>query len=139
MKYVRTNRDEKRFYSLMGWFFGSRLVAKELGMRIWDDPNREWIVVLDDEKPIACASIEFMKTGDKAAMKSGWVHPDYRGQGIYDKMFSMRMDIAKERGVQVLTATITEKSRNTHFRYGFRKVGNRGRYELMKKEMDEDV
>lgn len=135
LKYVQTNRDDPQFYNLMGWFFGSRLVAKDLGMPIWDDENREWIVVTVGKKPIACSSIEFFKSGKKAAMKSGWVHPDWRGKGIYNRMFEERMQIAFDRRIEVLTATITEKSRNTHIRHGFRKIGSRGRYEIMKKEL----
>lgn len=135
---VRTRRGEKDFYNLMGPFFGNRQVAKDLGMPIWNDPDREWVVAIDVDAdlPIGCASIQFLKTKGKAAMKSGWVHPECRGQGIYNRMFEERLKIAAERGIKVLTAVVTEKSFNTHVRHGFREIGRRGRYHVMRKEMD---
>lgn len=138
MKLVRTNREQKDFYNLMGPFFGSRQVAKDLGMPIWNDPDREWVVAVVDGNPIACSSIEFLKPG-KVAMKSGWVHPDYRGKSIYNQMFVERLKIAAEHGMKVLTATVTDKSYHTHIRYGFVEIGQRGRYRIMKKELSEDV
>lgn len=135
---VRTNLEQKEFYNLMGPFFGNRQVAKDLGMPIWNDPNREWVVAIDvdENRPIACSSIEFLKTKGKAVMKSAWVHPDWRGQGIYNRMLEERMQIAKERGIKVLTATVTDKSYNTLIRHGFREIGKRGKYRIMRKELD---
>lgn len=135
---VRTNQDQPDFYNLMGPFFGSRQVAKDLGMPIWNDPGREWVVAIDvdENRPIGCASIEFLKTQGKASLKSGWVHPDWRGQGIYNRMFEERLAIARERGIKVLTATVTDKSYKTHIRHGFREIGRRGRYRIMRKELD---
>lgn len=134
--FMQTSRGQKDFYTLMGWFFGSRQVAKDLGMPIWDDPNREWVVAIANGKPIACASIEFLKTHGKAVMKSSWVHPDWRGQGIYNRLFEERLKIAQEYGVKVLTATVTEKSYNTHIRHGFKEIGRRGKYRIMRKELE---
>lgn len=139
IEYIRTDREQPDFYNLMGPFFGSRQVAKDLGMPIWNDPDREWVVAVADGKPIACSSIEFLKTKGKAAMKSGWVHPDWRGKGIYNRMFEERLKIAAEHGIKVLTATVTDKSYNTHIRHGFREIGRRGKYRVMKKELNTNV
>ncbi|MEB3103110.1 GNAT family N-acetyltransferase [Ferviditalea candida] len=133
---VRTNRDDPNFYNLIGPFFGSRQVAKDLGMPIWNDPGREWIVALSNCVPIACSSIEFLKTPGKAVMKSGWVHPDWRGQGVYNRMFEERLRIAKERGVKRIIATVTDKSYNTHIRHGFEQIGIKGKYKIMRKELE---
>ncbi|CAM3889172.1 hypothetical protein COLU111180_12690 [Cohnella lubricantis] len=136
LTYFQINNEHPRFYELLGWFFGSREVARELGMPIYDDPNREWIVVVADKYPIACSSIEFLKAKGKALMKSGWVHPNWRGKRIYNNMFDERIKIAHEAGVTKLGATVTDKSYNTHIRNGFREIGTKGRYKIMRKELD---
>ena len=137
LKYIRTNRNEKDFYALMGKFFGSRQVAKDLGMPMWDDPNREWLLCLDNDRPVACGSIEIK--GENAVMKSGWVEEGYRGKGVYNTLFELRMQLAKDSGVKIMRATVTEKSKNTFIRQGFRNNGMRGKYYMMKKELNEDV
>lgn len=133
---VRTRQGESDFYNLMGPFLGNRQVAKDLGMPIWNDPNRDWVVALANGRPIACASIEFLNTPGKAVIKSGWVHPDWREQGIYNRLFKERLKIAREYGVKVLTATVTDKSYNTHIRHGFKEIGRRGKYRIMRKELE---
>jgi ribosomal protein S18 acetylase RimI-like enzyme len=102
-------------------------------MPIYDDDNRIWVVAMFFTDPIACSSIEIK--GAKAAMKSAWVKPEFRGQGIYNRMFEERLKIAKERGVKIITATTTEASKNTHLRHGFKLTGMRGRYYLFRKEI----
>jgi len=131
--YVRT-RDDDDFYTLMGRFFGSREIAKALGMPMYDDLGRIWVIAIDrNNHPIACSSIE-MK-GKKAAMKSAWVDVAYRGQGIYNQMFLMRLEIAKQCKVQIITSTATQMSKSTHERYGFQFVGMRGQYFLYRKDL----
>ena len=51
-----TNKEEK-FYQYMGRFFGSRLVEKQINDRIYDDPNKEWYIYLEEENPKAFVSI----------------------------------------------------------------------------------
>lgn len=131
----RRTRDDADFYCLMGRFFGSRMIARALGMPMYDDPGRVWCIVLGpDGAPVACSSIEMKQRS--AVFKSAWVEPAARGQGIYNHMFAERLAIAQERGVTVITATTTAQSCRTHERYGFGRVGQRGKYALYKKELD---
>ena len=133
----QTERGDSDFYSVMGWFFGSRQIARELGMPIYDDDNRTWIVVMfSTADPIACSSIEIK--GDRAAIKSAWVKPEHRGKGIYNKMLAERLKIAESAGIKVITATATEFSKNALIKHGFENIGMRGRYYLMRKEFSNE-
>lgn len=133
---VQLVREDKEFYSVLGWFFGSRQIARELGMPIYDDDNRVWVVAMFSADPVACSSIELK--GSRAAIKSAWVRPEYRGKGIYSGMLSERLKIAESAGVKIITATATEASKKALLKYGFEHIGMRGKYYLMRKEIGND-
>ncbi len=127
-------REDADFYCLMGQFFGSRAIAKANGMPLYDDEGRIWCIVLDEQKkPVACSSIEIK--GHQASLKSAWVEQQVRGLGLYDWMFTARMEIARQCSIKTITATTTEKSKHTHERYGFQHIGMRGKYHLFRKDL----
>ncbi len=53
---LKLNNKSKNFYEYMGRFFGSRLVQNKINDRIYDDPNKIWYILLDDNKPVGFAS-----------------------------------------------------------------------------------
>lgn len=131
---VMTNKDED-FYKYMGPFFGSRKVAKELGMPLWDDDERTWIIAFDNDKVVGFCSFVKHKSQNKATLKSGYVVEEYRNSGIYDQLFKYRLDVLKEMKVKKLISTTTNKSWHTHERYGFKHTINRGRYRVYEMEL----
>lgn len=133
MEIIERTRDDPGFYALMGPLFGSRAVARELGMPLYDDPGRTWFLAIDADGVLGCASMSI--TRQKAVFKSAYVLPSCRGRGIYAELFARRLTLARERGVTTITATATALSRNTHLRHGFREVGRRGKYYLMRKDL----
>jgi N-acetylglutamate synthase-like GNAT family acetyltransferase len=135
---IQRTREDPDFYCLMGRFFGSRAIAKALGMPIYDDAHRLWWLILDSEqRPVACGSLERKPQSQVAVLKSTWVEPDERDQGLYDWLFATRLQKAEQLEIQKITSTTTEKSKHTHERYGFRLVGRRGQYYLYWKKLGE--
>jgi len=133
---IQRTREDADFYCLMGRFFGSRAIASALGMPIYDDEHRCWWVVLNaDQHPVACGSVERKPGSQIATFKSTWVEPDERGNGLYDWLFTTRLQHVEQSDVKKVTSTATEMSKNTHERYGFRCVGMRGKYYTYWKEM----
>ena len=51
------DNKSKNFYSIMGKFFGSRIVENETNDRIYDDNKKEWYVYFDKNNPVAFVSI----------------------------------------------------------------------------------
>lgn len=128
----RLTRTDPDFYCVLGPFFGNRAIAKELGLPLYDDPDRTWMVAWIGDQAVGCSSLT-MK-GSHAVFKSGWVHPAYRQRGVYNALFEARLALAQASGVTQITATVTDQSKNTHLRHGFSVIGHRGRYLLMRKE-----
>ena len=54
---LRLNNKSENFYSYMGRFFGSRLVQNKTNDRVYDDPNKEWYILLEEDKPVAFVSM----------------------------------------------------------------------------------
>ena len=52
-----TNKDEN-FYKYMGKIFGSRVIEKQINDRIYDDPEKEWYIYLNDDKVQAFVSVQ---------------------------------------------------------------------------------
>lgn len=126
---VEVARDDPEFYRLLGPFFGSRQAARELGMPIWDDDNRLWMVALVAGRPVGCASLEVK--GRRGELKSAWVRPEFRGMGIYAAMVEERLRMAATNSLAELVATCTDAGARMLARYGFHEVGRRGKYHKM--------
>jgi hypothetical protein len=77
MHVVPLSRDSKDFYRLMGPIFGSREAAKEIGIHVYDDADKEWFVCRDGSLLIGCASLRGGLIGDC------YVKPAYRGMGRF--------------------------------------------------------
>lgn len=53
----KMDNKSKNFYTVMGKFFGSRIVENETNDRIYDDNKKEWYVYFDNNTPVAFVSI----------------------------------------------------------------------------------
>lgn len=54
---AKMDNKSKNFYSIMGKFFGSRIVENETNDRIYDDNKKEWYVYFDKNNAVAFVSI----------------------------------------------------------------------------------
>lgn len=66
--------------------------------------NRDWWVILDDRGEIIAYCGSWYR--DKICMfNRAWVHPDYRGRGLQDKMIKKRIEAARNGCNVVITYT----------------------------------
>lgn len=54
---LKMNNKSKDFYSIMGSFFGSRIVQNATNDRMFDDNNKEWYINFNDDTPTAFLSV----------------------------------------------------------------------------------
>ena len=97
------------FYSLMGWFFGSRQVAKEVGINIYDDADKRWFVAFEDGRVIGFASVRGRLVSDC------YVVPSKRKAGVFRGILNM-LEIAI---AGPLAANYTNTSRKAFANAGF--------------------
>lgn len=80
-------------------------------------PVEYWCAVINDTVVgFQGASIINSNT---ARLKTTFVHPNYRGSGIFDKLFSACLQNLESRGIKVFTGFFTPMSISTGIRYGF--------------------
>lgn len=85
-----TNRS-RGFYTTMGPYLSRRAIAAEIGGPIWDDDDKTWWVVKDGSRVVGFAAAIEEPSGT-VALKSAWVHPDYRRCGIHTDLIGQRLD-----------------------------------------------
>ena len=79
------SRDSKDFYRLMGPVFGSRGIAREVGIHIYDDADKEWIVAFDDLIFAGFASIR------GSLITDCYVRPEFRNAGVFTEILKRVM------------------------------------------------
>lgn len=134
--WVKTNQHPG-FYEDLGPFFGSRTIEKELGAKIYDDPDRQWVIIKDNAAVAAIASIEVK--GSKAYFKNTYVMPQYRDQGLYTKLCTVREDMIKAAKGKVKEIYVTAKEKSSMadnwISRGYEPHSQRGSYIVFRKEV----
>ncbi len=103
---------------------------------ITNDHNQELIVLEDDHKKIiGTLQLSFLQYltyqgGIRAQIEAVRVHPDHRGKGIGEKMFTWAINRAKERNAHLVQLT-TDKKRPEALRF-YEKLGFKASHEGMK-------
>jgi len=89
LKIIKLNNHSKNFYNLMGASFGSRFIEKQIGLKVYDDENKEWVIALLDSKLVGFCSLQVRTVSDC------FVFPHYRGNGIFDAMLNDLINLDK--------------------------------------------
>lgn len=103
-----TNKNRPDFYQLMGKFFGSRKVAAEVGINIYDDDDKRWFVAFDGQL-VGFASLR------KNLISDCYVLPEYRNKGIFTCILRSIQVLSKDK----LKANCTIASKKAFKNAGF--------------------
>lgn len=109
MQILSLSRENKDFYRLMGPYFGSRHVAAEVGIHIYDDYDKEWFAAYVCGALVGFASLRGNVVSD-CYVKTAW-----RRDGIFSKLLA-RILLAKP---AELKANCTPASLGTSLALGF--------------------
>jgi hypothetical protein len=77
-----SNTDDN-FYELMGRVFGSRFIEKQVGLKIYDDSNKQWVITTINDDVIGFCSLQASTISDC------FVYPNYRLQGVFNTMLDL--------------------------------------------------
>jgi hypothetical protein len=131
MKLITMTNKDSNFYTYMGKYLSKREIVKELGMNVWDDNSKVWLLVIDNDECIGFSSFIKNEKMKKAYLKSSWVVPKNRNRGLFNKLFSKRLEILKG---YLIEGTATELSKGTYLRFKFTFIGMKGKYYRFRKE-----
>lgn len=82
IRIARLHRGSKRFYALLGPVFGSRQIAKEVGITAYDDADKEWLAAFDGEQLIGWLSVR------RRVVSDCYVTADNRNRGVLSRLLS---------------------------------------------------
>lgn len=117
----RVPRDGKGFYLLFGPVFGSRQIAKEVGVHAYDDADKLWIAAFAGKQMVGWCSVRGWIVSDC------YVLPEYRRRGVFAKLLSHVV----ESFPLPLRATCTNKSVGAFRQAGFKPVRKTTNYTVM--------
>ena len=111
--------DKKTFYSLMGESFALKSVRKELPY-LDNEPSRIWFVAIhrNPTKQVV-GFVSLQEKTSKTVLKNDFVYPDYRRNGIYNKLNVKRLEYAKKIG-KPLSILATKEFTSYYQRLGFK-------------------
>ena len=105
-------RTDANFYCNMGKFFGSRQVAKEVGINIYDDSNKRWFVYFENDVIVGFASLKNNLVSDC------YVIPEKRNNGIFTYILNFLIQSSYGK----LNANCTQASKKVFNNLGFTEV-----------------
>ncbi|MDR2913441.1 MAG: hypothetical protein LBV74_01165 [Tannerella sp.] len=97
--------------------FGTRNIANELGLAIFNDNCDEWLLAIQKNELLGFSGYE--KSKAVFTFKRAYVFKEYRRFGIYREMFKLRYQRAIELGCKTLQAKTTVMSRQLFIDNGF--------------------
>lgn len=128
---MSTQDGEREFYGVMGKFFASADIRRDLdGYPLNNDDSRMWIVAFDGEKPVGFGSFGVLKNNE-GQLYDAWVAPEYRRQGIHKSLLAMRLDWFAEHGVVTVHVIAYPSTRERFLQMGFKIDRMRGKYAYM--------
>lgn len=106
----RLSRADSDFYNLLGPYFGSRSVAREIGINVYDDESKRWFTAFMGNDLVGFASLRGRTVSDCYVVSS------HRRGGVFRAMLS---SVLLENRVG-LTATCTDASLGSFLSLGFK-------------------
>lgn len=116
------DRESSDFYRLFGPVFGSRQIAREVGIHAYDDADKHWVVAFSGEAMVGWLSIRRNVVSDCYVLKG------YRKRGILSKLLAFAISRFGSR----LQATCTADSVNVFRKAGFCEVRKTVNFTVMR-------
>lgn len=108
-KISRIGRTDINFYNILGPVFGSRVIAKEVGINCYDDPDKQFFIATKRGLLAGLCSLRGNVISDC------YVYPQHRRNGV---MTSLIKVATKKPGIY--RATCTQECRSCMEKIGFK-------------------
>ena len=92
------------------------------GMAEGDDPSGTAFIARHGARTVGCGWIDFHQGSPFAQLCGGAVHPEFRGRGVYGRLFAARVALARLRKAPFIAVDAAPMSRPILEKKGFRLV-----------------
>jgi len=86
MKIIRLTNQDRNFYNTLGPFLARRDIEREIGYKIYDDDDKEWLVATEMNKIVGFCYIQ-EKPKSHYRIGSCYVVDRYRQKGVFKELF----------------------------------------------------
>ena len=132
---IYTNKEQDRqFYALMGEYFASLDIAKEMERQIYNKSNSVWVVLQDGGGNVMGFASVF-DNNTHYFIDNVYVLPPFRGFKLATKLIKIILTyfpILKEKPLKAIANN--PKMIHLFNKYGFKEVGNNGKWKKFKKD-----
>lgn len=135
MEIRRYEHGEGDLWQRVGAFLVSTAVRRELGGPISSDETTVWWLAIDDDGDTV-GFVTARRRKDVWEFRHDYVTPSARGKGVYERLFRSRLQEWIASGAPAARATVNEHSLSVYEHYGFKAVGQRGKYVVVQRESD---
>lgn len=124
-----SDEQGNEFYSLMGEFFASLDIAKELERQVYNKPDTHWHVIEDCWDVLGFVSVH--DAGNHYFIDNLYVLPEYRSEGFgYDLIQSVCEEYVDK---PLRCIACNPHALRIFEKFGFVEVGTRGKYKRFEK------
>lgn len=116
------DRASGDFYRLFGPVFGSRQIAKEVGIHAYDDADKHWVGAFADDAMVGWLSVR------QGIVSDCYVLNEYRRNGVLSRLLTFAISRFGNR----LRATCTADSVNVFRKAGFVEVRKTVNFTVMR-------
>jgi len=116
----KLNRSDTDFYALMGPIFGSRAIAKEIGIHIYDDANKQFYVTTHNGILVGVISLR------GSVISDCYTKPWHRKIGVFGELLS---EVKED--INYAKATCTQLSRGIFEQAGFKPIKELKNFTIM--------
>lgn len=135
-----TNNLHNDFYELMGKFLCKREIYKEVGINLWDDNDKTWIISTSifDGYTVVSGFSSFSIKNNTCKFDLIYVLPEFRGKGIGESIAQETIRYCKINKVTKITGVFNDNSKGIHLKLGYVKVGTKGKYDKLEKVLGDN-
>ena len=130
--YGTLEQENSSFYSIMGRYFASRDIGKELEGQLYNDKNSTWYLLYDDYDLVGFCTL--FDRNDSLYLDNLYILPNYRNCGNAEFLMKFVLETS-EKGIFCIASN--DYALRIYKNLGFHVYGNRGKW-LKLKNFKED-
>ncbi len=134
MKIKTYTHGEGDFWPLMGPFFASREVRKNLGIPMSSDEQHTWLVAVHQEAVVGFTAVEQQKNG--CMLRHVYVVPESRHKGLMTKLVQHSVKFVKTSGYGSIRVTVPGELLDFYANSGWEETSTRGQYHNLRLDLE---
>ena len=124
-----SDNQGRDFYALMGKYFASLDIARELECQVYNKPNTDWIVCVERSEAIGFVSVH--DESKHYFIDNLYVLPEFRNRGIAEELIEEVCDLYCNKPLRCIA--FNPYALKIFEKFGFVEVGKSGKYKKLKK------